>query len=377
MDLRFRCGPNLTEMTCPGIVPRPGGMRLNIPKLFVALSVILSLVLLAGCGGLSRPFGKGSNAPVAALYDKAPPVTIVSANGVPGGKQAALAQYVAQAAKQRGFTVNSKAPNKRGYRMAGQLTAQNTSKGTVVIFVWDVTDPIGSARHRISGREIIPQAIYENDEDGESVSPAGNSSPWAQVDEIAMSRIAARTAEGLATYLGQNGFYVRHVGLPPPYDVPAPKAATASAQGAKPAPTHTAAAKTGNVPAVATGSLASTASKRSVLVSTVEGVDEASGKQLAAAVRLALGSQGFNVEGKSGKKTIRVAGSISLGDKAGAQQPVSVRWKVIDSKGTLVGTVKQDNKVPAVMLENGWGPIAPVVANAAAGGIIDLLVRAR
>ena len=56
---------------------------------------------------------------------------------------------------------------------------------------------------------------------------------------------------------------------------------------------------------------------------------------------------------------------------------MSVRWKVIDTKGTLVGTVKQDNKVPAGMLENGWGPIAPVVANAAAGGIIDLLVRAR
>ncbi len=352
-------------------------MRVNIPKLFVALSVTLSLVLLAGCGGLSRPFGKGSNAPVAALYDKAPPVTIVSANGVPGGKRNALAQYVSQAAEQRGFTVNSKAPNKHGYRMAGQFTAQNTSRGTVVIFVWDVTDPIGSARHRITGREMIPLAAYENEDEDENVSPAGNRSAWSQVDDVAMSRIAARTAEGLATYLGQNGFYVRHVGLPPPYDAPAPKLATAGAQGTKSAPAHTSAAKTGNVPVVATGSVASAANKRAVLVSPVEGVDEASGKQLAAAIRLALGSQGFNVEGKSGKKTIRVAGSISLGDKAGGQQPVSVRWKVIDTKGTLVGTVKQDNKVPAGMLENGWGPIAPVVANAAAGGIIDLLVRAR
>ena len=327
-------------------------MRPNTPKLSVALGLTLSLALLAGCGGLNRPFGKGSSAPLAALYDKAPPVTIVSANGVPGGKRQALAQYVAREARQRGFTVNSEAPNRRGYRMAGQLTARNTSRGTVVAFVWDVTDPIGSARHRISGREIIPPAVHEDDEDGERVSPASGSSPWTRVDEVAMSRIAARTAEGLAAYLGRNGFYVRHVGLPPPYEPPVRKSAAADAQGAKPARKH------------------------AVLVSPVDGVDEVSGQRLAAAVRRALGGRGFSVGGGSGGKTVRVAGSVSLGEKAGGRQPVSVRWKVIDTGGTLVGTVRQDNEVPAGMLENGWGPIAAVVGNAAAGGIVDLLSRA-
>ena len=119
-------------------------------------------------------------------------------------RQAELAQYVAVEANRRGFDVNSK-PDQRGYRMQGHLSAEKSPRGTIVVFVWDVTDSIGSGQHRIAGQEIIPASAEGED-------------PWELVDDTAMSRIAARTAESLAVYLGQKGYFVRHVALAPPDD---------------------------------------------------------------------------------------------------------------------------------------------------------------
>lgn len=344
-------------------------MRPLLPKLFTALILVAFAGLASGCGGGSRPFGKGSNAIAAGLFEQAPPVAMLAAKGVPEGRQAELAQYVAVEANRRGFAVNTK-PDQRGYRMNGHLSAEKSPRGTIVVFVWDVTDSIGSAQHRIAGQEIIPASAEGQD-------------PWELVDDTAMSRIAARTAESLAAYLGQKGYFVRHVALPPPDD----GRATASVQTAgADAPVQTASA---NAAAASANSRASIRSRpitrasvrinnqRPIAIPAVEGVDKASSERLVEAMGIALDRRGFTVGANPDQKVLKVAGDISLGSKVGGQQAVSIKWKVLDAKGKLVGTVKQNNKIPAGTLDAGWGPIAQVVADAAAGGVIELLVKAR
>lgn len=324
-------------------------MRALVPKFFTFLTVVALVGLCSGCGGGNRPFGKGSQAATAALFDKAPPVALLSTEGLPKSRKAKLTKYVAAEATKRGFAVNSK-PDQRGYRMKGHMRAEKGPRGTVVVYVWDVTDSIGSNRHRITGQEIIPAS-------------AKGGSPWKQVDDKAMSRIAANTAERLAGYLGQKGYFVRQVALPPPDD---------SRQS------RTAANGSARLQRVATAPAPVRAEKQHpVAIASVKGVNKASSKSLVKAMGIALDRRGFKVGAKKKQKAVRIAGSISVGPKAGGQQPVSVQWKVLDSKGALVGTVKQNNKIPAGSVDAGWGPIAQIVADAAAGGIVELLVKAR
>lgn len=344
-------------------------MRPLLPKLFTALVLVAFAGLSSGCGGGNRPFGKGSNAIAAGLYEKAPPVAMLAAKGVPDGRRAELQKYVAVEAKRRGFAVNSKA-NQRGYRMNGHLSAERSPRGTIVVYVWDVTDPIGSGQHRIAGQEIIPASAEGED-------------PWELVDDTAMSRIAARTAESLAAYLGQKGYFVRHVALDPPED----SRAGASVQTANAgAPATTASTGTQDAAARTASSVRSRPvsrasarinNQRPIAISDVAGVDKTSSKHLVEAMGIALDRRGVTVGANPEQKVLKVAGDISVGSKVSGQQTVSVKWSVLDAQGKLVGTVKQNNKVPAGTLDAGWGPIAQVVADAAAGGIIELLAKAR
>ena len=61
----------------------------------------------------------------------------------------------------------------------------------------------------------------------------------------------------------------------------------------------------------------------------------------------------------------------------GEGQTVSVRWEVKSPDGKTLGDVKQANDVPLGSLDQGWGPAASAVAEAAATGIFDIVKRYR
>jgi hypothetical protein len=180
-----------------------------------------------------------------------------------------------------------------------------------------------------------------------------------------MLRIGQYTAEGLAGFLGQRGYDVRNIALPPPPSVTSRDGgATVPATGVRAAPPVAAGPRTATMVA-------------QVAVPDVTGTDAASGRDLAAAMQQALGRNGVKLAPAADATTLKVAGHVTVGPARAGKRPVSIVWRVLDRADALVGKVDQNNEVPATMLDGGWAPIAKLVADAASGGVMNLLVQAR
>jgi hypothetical protein len=317
----------------------------------IALLCLVAAGLLSGCGTLARPFGKGKNAISGPLLEDAPPVSIVAVKGPPKRLGERIAARVTAEADRRGFEATRKPPTSRAFRMTGTLSAANTPRGVAVAYVWDLTDAIGAGRHRIAGQEVVPAFEVKD--------------PWTAVDDDVMLRIGQYTAEGLAGFLGQRGYDVRNIALPPPPSVASRDGgATVPAAGARAAPPVAAGPRTATMAA-------------QVAVPDVTGIDAASGRDLAAAMQQALGRNGVKLAPAADATTLKVAGHVTVGATRAGKRPVSIVWRVLDRADELVGKVDQNNEVPAAMLDGGWSPIAKLVADAASGGVMNLLVQAR
>ena len=58
-------------------------------------------------------------------------------------------------------------------------------------------------------------------------------------------------------------------------------------------------------------------------------------------------------------------------------QQVQLAWAVMLPTGKVLGTVRQQNDVPAGSLNQGWGKTAGFAAEAAAEGIFNLVQEVR
>ena len=95
--------------------------------------------------------------------------------------------------------------------------------------------------------------------------------------------------------------------------------------------------------------------------------------ELYRAMRKILRQAGWPVVRKPGKGTLAISGSVELGDANGGVQQVRLAWAVMLPTGKVIGTVRQENDVPAGSLNEGWGQTAGFAAEAAAEGIFNLV----
>jgi hypothetical protein len=93
------------------------------------------------------------------------------------------------------------------------------------------------------------------------------------------------------------------------------------------------------------------------------------------AMEAALGRRGFSVTETLADNGLVIAGSVALGAVAEGKQPIAIEWTVLDGGGKELGKLDQKNAIPADALKNGWGPLAYVIAESAAGGVGALLTR--
>jgi len=70
-----------------------------------------------------------------------------------------------------------------------------------------------------------------------------------------------------------------------------------------------------------------------------------------------------------------VAGHVRTAPGAGGTTRVEIQWLIEDAAGHDLGRVVQINEVPAGSLGSYWGDIAMVVAEQAAGGVQDVILR--
>jgi hypothetical protein len=115
---------------------------------------------------------------------------------------------------------------------------------------------------------------------------------------------------------------------------------------------------------------------RAVAVMPVEGSPGRSGDaELTAALRKTLIDAGWPVVNTPQPNALTIVGQVRVAEAGSANQSVSVRWVVRSPDGKTLGDVKQANSVPRGTLDSGWGPVAMVVAEAAASGIFDIVKR--
>ena len=365
----------------------------------VAMVTCLSMcaVLLASCSGISRPFSR-SKTWLTNREPVAPPVTISELSGAPDASAAQLTNHVYTESKRRGFTTTMKGEASKTFSMTGYVSAAPSAKGTTVVYVWDVVDPSGEHKTRITGDETIPGAGFND--------------PWNAVDDSAMQRIASRTAEELSSFISKMGYEVKLASVPPPAamlsdtadsiqtaditgnpadaqadpvvtgTVAPANSGTAQAQPQKAAaPQRTASVAKPAAKGTTKKAKAKTKAKKkaakanAIAVPMVVGAKGRGNQELAAAMRKAMSRAGVPIVKKQRKGAITVAGEVKLDPPAGSVQTVSLNWKVIDHTGAVIGTIAQKNQVPAGSLDSGWGSSAGYAANAAAGGIFKLLSR--
>ena len=97
---------------------------------------------------------------------------------------------------------------------------------------------------------------------------------------------------------------------------------------------------------------------------------------LARAIRAALAREGMVVQ-EGSQAEFDLEGRVLVIDLPRRQQRVEIIWTVTRADGTEIGTVSQLNEVPLGTLDGLWADVAAVVADQAAGGVAEVIRRAR
>ncbi|MBB3066668.1 hypothetical protein [Limibacillus halophilus] len=72
---------------------------------------------------------------------------------------------------------------------------------------------------------------------------------------------------------------------------------------------------------------------------------------------------------------LKVVGTVRLGTPSAGLQQVVVTWDVQDPQGRSLGKIEQGDQVRAGSLDGPWTQVAPLIAEAAVAGLVDLLYQ--
>jgi hypothetical protein len=115
---------------------------------------------------------------------------------------------------------------------------------------------------------------------------------------------------------------------------------------------------------------------KAVAVAGVTGASAQGNSELSAAMGKVLKGAGWPVA-PAGKNTLVISAQVKLDAPAGPMQTVHIIWTVTSPKGRVLGTVAQNNPLPAHSLDGDWGTNADAAAQAAGEGIFKLIAQYR
>lgn len=374
-----------------------------------------SILTDSGTGGSGEPKGKS-----------VPPIALQEVTGIPPGKLAELRTALSSAGGLHDISFVEGSFQSGVFGLSGSFKASTGSAGVQLVYQWQFRDGDGVLIDRIDGDENA--GLYSGPDPWSAVSPA-------VLDRIArrtadamarklnqmgyatrLASLAAPPAElfamaapdahreidfetlngpGLAAagadFMAGAGQEVQHEEIQPaisavaplPGESEMPRIALAEAPSAAPPPDD---AGTGGAMEQERPDAAAQAAPpkrkakpgqreiRAVAVVPVKGSPGGGDAELTAAMRKTLSAAGWPVVSKPQPDALTVVGRVKVEPK-GEGQTVSLSWQVQSPDGKTLGDVKQANDVPAGALDNGWGPAAVSVAEAAATGIFDIVKR--
>lgn len=112
---------------------------------------------------------------------------------------------------------------------------------------------------------------------------------------------------------------------------------------------------------------------------TIWGIDGAPGDgrvALKRSLEFILKDNGVRVVDAETPEALVVTGNVTLGKPINGQQTIQLRWVLHLPDGTELGTVEQENQIPAGSLDKTWGEAALFAAEGAFEGLAALLEKA-
>ncbi len=109
-------------------------------------------------------------------------------------------------------------------------------------------------------------------------------------------------------------------------------------------------------------------------VGLIQGAPGSGNKELGEALVLVLAQQGIRLIREPQPDKMLVEGQITMGPPIEGQQEIALAWTVKEGlDGDVLGTVNQQNVIPAGSLDGRWGEVAMLVSRGAAEGIVAVL----
>jgi hypothetical protein len=268
----------------------------------------------AACQPLPHPFAADAPRPgssILTLRDSAS-VTIAPVQGTPRATAEKLGAAMASALQQLEIPASDKAASIGSYELVGRIAATPASAGkTTLVAVWDLHEPSGLSLGERTERLEAPMR------------------DWEEGAQDAVTRLAAASAARLAAMLQDE----------------APTEAEAGGQ-------------------------------TRLLISGVDGAPGDGTDSLPRAITEILRRQDIAiVTDPEAKADLVLRATVVVAKPRAGKQNVKIVWYVRRKDGGEIGTVDQENDIPAGLLDGPWGDVAYMVAVSAQDGIVQLVAR--
>ncbi len=276
---------------------------------------VAHLMLLAACQPLPHPFAGDvppPDSPIWKLRDSAS-VSIAPVTGMPRATAEKLGPALANALQEHEIAASDKTAGLSSYEVAGRIQEMPPIAGkAALVALWELRDPSG----RLVGERV------------ERIEAAAGD--WQSGKDDVVARLAAASASQLAGLLQDE----------PPTEVGG-------------------------------------GGRTRLRIAEVTGAPGDGDHALASAITTLLQRQDVAVVLNSqAKADLVLDAAVTVAVAKAGKQHVKIVWRVRQKDGGEIGTVEQENDVPAGLLDGSWGDVAYMVAVSAQDGIMALVARA-
>ena len=280
----------------------------------VAACVAGAVLLLCACQPLPHPFAGDvpkPGAPILTLRDTAS-VAIAPLAGAPRATAAKLGPAMAEALQKHDIAASDRTASLDSYHLTGRIQEMAPAGGkTALVASWRLSDPSG----KLVGERAQRVEAAQGD--------------WQAGDKDAVTRLAAAGAQEIAALMED-------------------KAPVEAEQGGR----------------------------ARLLIRGIEGAPGDGGTALETAIATLLKRQDLAiVSDPQAKADLVLDAVVKVAAPKAGKQNVKIVWRVRRADGSEIGTVGQENDVPAGLLDGAWGDVAYVVAASAQDGIMALVAR--